>query len=328
MGQTSQDVTSDHEVLPTAEEPITGDPEVNNDWSQGPSLEEPISGDPQIDDDWSDDVFQDLIEINSCCYEIGDQLGKGGFGTVYAATRLKDDRQVAVKFASNECAKYARIDGYSRPIPLEVALQMYANHGPRVPQIIELLDWKDEDDHYIMVLERPVPCLPLYDFLQSYTSTMDEKLARIIMGEVVFAAQICCQRGVLHRDIKLENLLINPDTLEVKLIDFGCGDFITSAGYTSFAGTEEYCPPEYEMYGVYHGEPATVWSLGILLFLILFWKFPSRRDLRMISKNVWENDGLSQECCDFIRCCLQRSPRKRIELEKIGLHNWFNVFKV
>lgn len=61
LGQTSQDITSDHEVLPTAEEPITGDPEVNNEWSQDPSLEEPITGDPQIDDDWSDDVFQDLV---------------------------------------------------------------------------------------------------------------------------------------------------------------------------------------------------------------------------------------------------------------------------
>lgn len=113
---------------------------------------------------------------------------------------------------------------------------MHVNQGPRVPQIVELLDWKDEDDRYIMVLEWPVPCQPLYEFLQSYTSTMDEKLARIIMGEVALAAQTCCQRGVLHRDIKLENLLINPDTLEVKLIDFGCGDFLTSAGYTSFAG--------------------------------------------------------------------------------------------
>ncbi|XP_067246844.1 serine/threonine-protein kinase pim-2-like [Chanodichthys erythropterus] len=256
-GQTFQDIISDHEVLPTAEEPITGDPEVNNEWSQDPLL--------------------------------------------------------------------SFLDSYSRLIPLEVALHMYANQGPRVPQIVELLDWKDEDDHYIMVLERPVPCQPLYEFLQSYTSTMDEKLARIIMGEVAFAAQICCQRGVLHRDIKPENLLINPDTLEVKLVDFGCGDFLTSAGYTSFAGTKAYCPPKYEMYGVYHGEPATVWSLGILLFLILFWQFPSRRDLRMISKNIWENDGLSQECCDFIRCCLQRNPRKRIELEKIGLQDWFNV---
>ncbi|XP_051721525.1 serine/threonine-protein kinase pim-2-like [Ctenopharyngodon idella] len=283
---------------------------------------------PQLSQPQDDE--RTIMEINSLSYEIGDQLGEGGFGTVYAATCLEDDRQVAVKFASSEYAKYVHIDGYSRPVPLEVALQMFANQGPRVPQIIELLDWKDEDedDYYIMVLERPMPCQSLHDYLRNYTGTIDEDLARIIMGEVAFAAQICCQRGVFHRDIKLENLLINPGTLEVKLIDFGCGDFLTSAGYTSFAGTEEYRPPEYEMYGVYHGEPATVWSLGILLFVILFWEYPSRRDLRMISKNVWKKEGLSEECCDFILCCLQRSPRKRIELQKVSLHDWFKMADV
>lgn len=42
---------------------------------------------------------------------------------------------------------------------------------------------------------------------------------------------MCCQRGVFHCDIKLDNLLINPETLEVKLIDFGCGDLMRETGY-------------------------------------------------------------------------------------------------
>lgn len=223
LGEPSyQDITSDPEVRCTAEEPITGDPEVNDDRSQDQSLEDPITGDPRVDEDLSDDdvyfsvpedtvapqlsQLQDnkrtIIDINSCHYEIGIQLGEGGFGTVHAATRLKDNLEVAVKFASKEHAKYVRVDRYSMFVPLEVALHIRANE-PRVNQIIQLLDWQDKADHYIMVLERPMPCLSLDDFLRSYMGTMDkEDLARVIMWQTTFAAQTCCQRGVFHRDIK------------------------------------------------------------------------------------------------------------------------------
>ncbi|KTG35980.1 hypothetical protein cypCar_00024137, partial [Cyprinus carpio] len=261
--------------------------------------------------------------INSHRYEIGSQLGEGGFGQVYAATRLDDGLQVAIKFASNMNTDFIGIDGYSEPLPLEVALQILANKGPRVEEIIQLLDWQVDPDYYFMVLERPMPCQSLYEYLKRYKGTMEEDLARVIMQQAVFAARMCCLRGVLHRDIKLENLLINPDTLKVKLMDFGCGAVLTDAGYTSFAGTREYCPPEYHMTGMYHGEPATVWSLGILLFVILFCKFPKRRHLHKINDKNWTKAGLSKECCDLIRRCLQIDPKQRIELGKLSLHDWF-----
>ncbi|KAL0147158.1 hypothetical protein M9458_057682, partial [Cirrhinus mrigala] len=264
-----------------------------------------------------------IMEINSSSYVIGVQLGEGGFGSVYAATRLNDGQMVAIKFVPNRNTKFISIDGYSEALPLEVALQVLANKGPRVEEIIQLLDWQVEPDRYILVLERPVPFEELNCFLLRQMTTLEEDVARVIMRQTVFAAQTCCRRGVLHRDIKLENLLINPGTLEVKLIDFGCGAILTDEGYTYYAGTREYCPPEYVTTGKYHGEPATVWSLGILLFVFVCADFPKRRDLRKINGNTWTKGGLSKECCHFIRCCLQNDPNQRIELEKLSLHDWF-----
>ncbi|XP_068070348.2 uncharacterized protein [Danio rerio] len=266
---------------------------------------------------------KNFFVINSRKYEIGEELGEGGFGTVYAATRLDDGLQVAVKHCPMFCTKFISIDGFAQPLPIEIALQILVNQGPRVPEILELLDWQVEQGFYLMVLERPIPCQPLSAFIKSYVGPIKEDAIRFIMKQAVFAAQTCCQRKVLHRDIKLENLLINPDTLEVKLIDFGCGEILQDEAYTAYCGTEEFCPPEFQMTGKYHGEPATVWSLGLVLFVMLFWKFPTLRELnRIMTKDI---EGLSEECCDFMRCCLKTDPRERIELERLNLHAWLKT---
>ncbi|KAL0180283.1 hypothetical protein M9458_025725, partial [Cirrhinus mrigala] len=175
-----------------------------------------------------------------------------------------------------------------------VALLIMANAGPRVPQIIQLLDWKDLGEYYIMVLERPVPCEDVFDFMQRHGGSVDEETARVIVRQATQAALVSCQRGVLHRDIKLENLLINKNTLEVKLIDFGCGDLLQSTAYTTFMGTPVYSPPEFVAEGKYHGEPATVYSLGVLLFSLVCGAFPDNHDLFMIDLNRWFIAGLSR----------------------------------
>ncbi|KAL0173175.1 hypothetical protein M9458_033486, partial [Cirrhinus mrigala] len=125
-------------------------------------------------------------------------------------------------------------DCYPKPVLLEVALLIQANREPRAPEIIQLLDWQEESERYVMVLERPVPCEDLDWFVLSQTTDMKEDLAWVIMRQATTAAQTCCRRGVLHRDLTAESFLINPDTLEVKLINFGCGEVLMDAAYTSF----------------------------------------------------------------------------------------------
>ncbi|KAK9974044.1 hypothetical protein ABG768_022153 [Culter alburnus] len=268
---------------------------------------------------------KEIININSCSYEIGGKLGEGGFGSVYAGIRLTDGLEVALKFADSVAIGWMDIEGYPELVPQEIGLLILANNGPKVPQIIQLLDWAEEPEQYVMVLERPPHCENLIEFLDCHRGTITEDIASVIIKQATLAAQTCCQRGVLHRDIKLENLLINPDSLDVKLIDFGSGEILTDAGYTSFAGTKEYCPPEFEINGEYHGEPATVWSLGILMFALLCGKFPESEDLDELDENTWTNDGLSQECCELLCSLLQTDPEQRIELKNVSAHNWFNT---
>lgn len=200
-----------------------------------------------------------------------------------------------------------------------------ANNGPNVPQIIKLLDWEDNHDHYMMVMERPMPCMDLFRFIKHHGGHLDEKTGRHIMCQAIHAVSVCCDRGVFHRDIKLENILVNPDTMEVKLIDFGCGAIVKDSGYNVFSGmcyelrchknhilkilykcmnhwmtslfflgTREYFPPEFQIYGIYHAKPTTVWSLGIVLFAMMCGALPSFADQYMIEDYRWTSPGLSQ----------------------------------
>ncbi|RXN30597.1 serine threonine- kinase pim-3 [Labeo rohita] len=143
------------------------------------------------------------------------------------------------------------------------------------------------------------------------------------MWQATNAAHMCCLRRVLHRDVKLENLLINRETSEVKLIDFGCGDILRMSPYRSYHGTAAYSPPEYYSRGEYCGWPATVWSLGILMFAMLCGHFPSDFDLHLLQYKRWSKPGLSKECCDLLSALLNVKPIRRIGLGQIRFHNWF-----
>ncbi|NP_001082861.1 Pim proto-oncogene, serine/threonine kinase, related 128 [Danio rerio] len=270
------------------------------------------------------DKDRHIIEINSKCYKIGAKLGKGSFGTVFA-TRLEDGLQVAVKMADFKIKRYIQVDDFDQPLPAEIALHFLATKGPKAKQIVKLLDWKVEADRYFLVLERPIPCVNLGEFLRQHKGRIPEKVLWKIMFHTTIAADICCKRGVLHRDIKPENLLINTRTYEVKLTDFGCGERLTLSFYTEFWGTPQYCPPEFNSTGLYYGEPATVWSLGILQYLLMFKKFPDYRDLQNLTFSYLKQYGWSKECSDFISCCMQTDYRFRYKLQTLRIHGWFKV---
>ncbi|TRY96591.1 hypothetical protein DNTS_007579 [Danionella cerebrum] len=254
-------------------------------------------------------------------YKVSSKLGKGRFGPIFAASRLKDGLQVALKVVPVYRSRFIEIDG--RPVlrPKEVSLQILANRGPPVPEILRLLDWHMRSRYFIIVLEHPMPCQTLHEFLLS-RGPVKEDVARVIMSQVVHASQICCKRGVLHRDIQPRNILINPETLQCKLFDFGCGEFMSTKSYKDYPGALHYCPPEYVKHHKYHAEPTSVWLLGVLLFHMLL-KDPSREDLHRVKAVTRARKDLSKECCKFIWSCLKTNPKKRLDLKTLHYHKWF-----
>ncbi|XP_076838334.1 serine/threonine-protein kinase pim-2-like [Brachyhypopomus gauderio] len=219
-------------------------------------------------------------------YTVGDLLGTGGYGSVYAGVRKADGKQIAIKFVpKHHTERFITVPGETRSLPLEVALMEMVCKPPRCQHIVELLEWFD-CDCFILILERPIPCMDLFDFLDLHQYQLPEPLARLIMRQVVQAVLHCRDRGVLHRDVKEENLLVNTDTLDVKLIDFGCGDLLKTEPYRRFEGTKVYRPPEWLIDRTYEGRQATIWSLGVLLYSIICGDVPFEKEEDIVEADL------------------------------------------
>ncbi|XP_060741724.1 serine/threonine-protein kinase pim-1-like [Tachysurus vachellii] len=257
-------------------------------------------------------------------YSTGELLGEGGYGSVRAGVRKADGKQVAIKHVGKTMNDvFITIPGETHSLPREVALMKMVSKPSRCENVLELYEWFDMSDSYILVLERPSPCKDLHDFQNDHKGRLSEPLAKQIMRQLVQAARHCNDHGVLHRDIKAENILINTETLELKLIDFGCGYLLQDTPYKCYAGTWAYCPPEWLCEGLYLGVPATIWSLGVVLFDMVCGHLPFGCEDDIIDRNMRIAPGLSQGCRDLILWCLHRHPYVRPTFEEILSHEWF-----
>ncbi|XP_045897103.1 serine/threonine-protein kinase pim-2-like isoform X6 [Micropterus dolomieu] len=260
-------------------------------------------------------------------YEEGELLVEGGFGSVFAGNRKDDNLPVAIKHVLQINIKRTSmlLDGETSMIPLEVALLLKVKPiGAGTSVAVTLLDWFDLDDELILILERPVPCLDLIDYMNSRGPTLQEQEAKTIAKQLVDGLIEVHSRGVFHRDIKLDNILIQtgPDVPRVRLIDFGCGAFLTERMYTTKQGTYVYTTPEWFLDGWYWAEPTTVWQLGVVLFAILHGYLPFSNSTEIIYRNPDISDCLSFYCQSFLLSCLIKSPEARSTLETLRHHPW------
>jgi len=250
-------------------------------------------------------------------YKVGDVLGRGGFGTVYAGVRVTDGASVAIKHvAKNKVTEWTTMVG--RKVPMELKL---LHSVQNVDGVIKLLDFFERSDSFIYVMERPSDCKDMFDFITE-KKYLEETLARNFFRQIVETVAACHSKGVIHRDIKDENILVDMNTGKLKLIDFGSGAQLKEEAYTDFDGTRVYAPPEWLTTGSYQGGPATVWSLGVLLYDMVCGDIPWEKDAQILSSQLVFTRRVSPEVRDLISCCLTRSVQDRINISNILKHPW------
>lgn len=258
-------------------------------------------------------------------------LGKGGFGSVYAGYRNNDHFPVAIKVINKSRVINA---GVNQRIPIEVSLMNMTNH---IDGVIKLIEYFELPDCFMLILERMMTKVgqqkeiqttsshvkDLFDFI-SDNGPLKEDVARSIFQQLIQTVRQIHQVGVIHRDIKDENILIDTQTHQIKLIDFGSGARLHDEVYTEFDGTRVYAPPEWIKFRRYRADSLTVWSLGILLYDMVCGDIPFETDNQIKRAQVLFKPSLrlSEEVKDLIRLCLTISTSDRINLEGIFNHSW------
>ena len=266
-------------------------------------------------------------------YLVGSELGSGGFGTVYAAKRRSDQLQVAVKYIPKRLvSRLVRVDPERYPpgmevvvppgteVPREVDLLLRVSE---VPGVIRLVDYLQDADYYYLVMESVDNCSDLYDFIGNRGRLTDRE-AKHIFRQVYEAITQCYNLGVVHRDIKDENILINTQSLLVKVIDFGSGAVLQDIQYTDFSGTRCYAPPEWFGARSYGAESITVWGLGMLLYDLVRGDIPFQtvKQVQRALLRFDPADNVSDGCQDLITKCLTANPAERATLEQMRQHPW------
>ncbi|XP_023806475.1 serine/threonine-protein kinase pim-2-like [Oryzias latipes] len=250
------------------------------------------------------------------------RLGKGGFGKVFLGKRRSDRISVALKFVPLLRTRCCEVDGTSKPLEV-VALEMVTKDPP-FPGIIRMLDFYKTRGAWVIVTETPENTQDLFHYITT-CKRLCEDTARDFLGQVIQALLHCHSRGVVHMDVKDENLLLDPSTHKLLLIDFGSAVFLEpDKVYDTFHGTAVYAPPERLTQGCYKALPSEVWSLGILLYDMVHGDIPFQNDEEILLGELRFKKDLSEDCVALMQWCLSRAPEERPTLKDILAHPWMS----
>nr|XP_040133965.1 MAP/microtubule affinity-regulating kinase 4-like [Ictidomys tridecemlineatus] len=185
-------------------------------------------------------------------YEVLRCIGQGAVGTVRLARHILTGVEVAVKTVHKR-----KLDPAS--LRAEVAIMKAVEH----PSVVQLFQVMETADRVYLVMEYA----GRGDLLQYIPQGvgLPEREVRGLFDQVASALRTCHAKGIVHRDVKAENILLDARG-RIKLCDFGLsGQFRRGELLHTVCGTITYWAPEMFLPQPYHGPQVDVWSLGVLL---------------------------------------------------------------
>lgn len=264
-------------------------------------------------------------------YVRGKLLGSGAFANVYACRKSDDEEQIfAVKAVDLHAMRLSgRGERELKKLQREASILKRVKAHANVVQFVDLVE---SEDWYLFILE----FVQGGNLLQTITKRQGLKEFEVlcIFRQLVDGLQHLHSEDVIHRDLKLENILVVQEgsakrEFKVKITDFGLskevGDGMSAA--CSMVGSPKYVAPEVIALGE-HDFKADLWSLGILLFVLLGNRFPFDGNSQAAKESQEKVDAelfkmaVSEPARLVLLGLLRHKAEERLSLETLSSHEW------
>jgi len=271
--------------------------------------------------------FYDGIDVDDAI------MGTGNWGVVKIITRKRDGKRFACKIVKLDDNM---TDEQFDELRAEIEALRQLDHVA----IAKLFETFEEPGHRLYLVMELLMGGELYSALveRSPTGRFDEIRTRKLARRMVSAIAYLHDRGLVHRDIKLENFCFRGDEMEdeIVLIDFGLAKlYEMKASMTEVVGSSYYIAPEI-VEGSYSGPTPDMWSLGVILFMMLSGRppFDGNSDANILRRTVKGRFSMDDEVWrtqvstlaqDFVRRCLTRDPSSRITSKEALRHTWLTA---
>ena len=191
-----------------------------------------------------------------------------------------------------------------------------------------------QSDRHVMLVTEYCEGGEIFDQLVT-NGRMTEKNARIYFHQIMDAVFYLHSNGIVHRDLKAENLLLTSDFKCVKLADFGFSNYFTSGNFlATWCGSPPYAAPELFEGKQYNGPKADIWSMGVVLYVLVCGALPfdgntlQSLKTRVLSGKFRIPYFMSCDCEHLIRHMLVTDPDKRYTLQQIKQHKWMQQSEI
>lgn len=253
-------------------------------------------------------------------YQVVKQIGSGGFGCVYLAYGLMDSKLVVTKFIKKSKVYndswISTDDGHRLPNEIYILIRIQHEH------IVNMIDFYENDFYFQLVMEKHGFGMDLFEFIEK-TNGVPEPLGANISKQLVEAVDYLHSHGILHRDIKDENVVLD-DRFHAKLIDFGSATYLTDKPFKAFCGTFEYCSPEVLRGNPYRGPELEVWAIGVTIYVLVFGRNPFSGIEEILKNSLEFSDSASADLQYLLNGMMNRSVEDRFSLQDALQSKWLN----
>ncbi|XP_065077212.1 uncharacterized protein Sik3 isoform X3 [Ochlerotatus camptorhynchus] len=255
-------------------------------------------------------------------YELDKTIGKGNFAVVKLASNVITNSKVAIKIIDKTCLDEENLAKTFREISILKVL-----HHPHITRLYEVMESRNK----IYLVTEHAARGEIFDHLVANGRMKEEEAARIF-SQIISAVDYCHSKGIVHRDLKAENVLLDNE-MNVKLADFGFSNtFSEGTPLRTWCGSPPYAAPEVFQGVEYDGPKSDIWSLGVVLYVLVCGALPfdgaTLHDLRsvVVAGKFRIPFFMSQECEHLIRHMLVVEPEKRYTLKQIAQHKWLEMY--